>query len=283
MRVRRGPTSNELARATVAATLALLASASPASAEEGVTLSGVRGVRLLDAGSFVVTGAPSTAREETFEFLQRADGGYTLLSATTMTDGAVRVQARYDYDAQWNAVAAYGQGIYGDEPVRVELRARPGAVDIRVRGATTKIDEALACPEGCYVDMAPSGSPMFVMTRHYDRAKGGEQSFQWAAQELPKALTSPLNQRAALKLRGEIDVRRLDGSTVKIRDYAMTERIPTPNGAMFVMEFDLWTDDADRPMGYRINSVAGKPPAMPIVGFRRGYDDVRERVAGKSR
>lgn len=258
--------------------LLLVALVSPVVAPQDLTLSGLKGVRLLDAGSFVVSGGPSTAREETFEFLQRSNGSFTLLSATTMADGSVRVQARYDYDANWRGVAAVGQGIYGDEPVRVDMQTVPTGVAIRVRGERTMMDKTIVCPEGCFMDMAPSGSPMFVMTRQYDRGKGGVQSFQWAAQDLPRPFTSPNNQRADLKLRGEVPVRRLDGSTVLIRDYEMIERIPTPDGGLFVMEFDLWTDAAERPMGYRINSVGGRPPAVPILGFRRGYEDVREQL-----
>jgi hypothetical protein len=263
--------------------VALLATGASAATPEGVTLSGVKGVRMVDAGIFVVSGGPTTAREETFEFLRRPDGGVSLLSATTMNDGSFRVQARYDYDANWKAVTAYGQGVYGEEPVQVDMRNTPGAVAIRVRGAKTSIDKSVPCPAGCFMDMAPSGSPMFVMTRHYDRARGGEQSFQWAAQDLPQALTSPDNQRAALRLRRDLPVKRADGSSLTIRDYEMIERIPTPGGGLFVMEFDLWTDDADRPMGYRINKVGGKPPAAVILGFRRGYEDIRAQVVDAAR
>lgn len=254
---------------------------SPAVAEEGVTLSGVKGVKLLDAGVFTVSGAPSTARDETFEFLQRPDGGYTLLSATTMANGSYRVQARYDYDSQWKPVAAYGQGIYGDEPVQVALRNVAGGVAIRVRGAKTAIDKTIPCPKGCYMDMAPSGSPMFIMTRHYDRAKGGEQAFQWAAQDLYQPLSSPDDQQASINLRRELPVRRADGSTISIREYRQLERIPTPNG-LFTLEFDVWTDDAERPIAYRINKVQDKPPVAPIVAIRRGYEDLRAEVVGAS-
>lgn len=257
--------------------LALLVPAAPAPAAEGLTLSGVKGVKLVDAGVFTVSGMPSTAREESFEFLQHPDGSHTLLSATTMADGSYRVQARYDYDAKWNAVAAVGQGIYGDEPVRVDLNTVPGGVTIKVRGATTSIDKTIPCPKACFMDMAPSGAPMFVMTRHYDRAKGGEQSFQWAAQDLPKALSSPDNQQAAINLRREYAVKRADGTTLKIREYQQIERIPTPGG-LFIMDFDIWTDDAERPVAYRINKVGGKPPAAPILGFRRDFADVRSQV-----
>lgn len=247
---------------------------------DGVTLAGVKGVKLLDAGSFVVAGLPPFAREETFEFLQRPDGGVTLLSATTMANGAMRVRARYDYDAAWNAVAAEGQGIYEDEPVRITLRARPGSVKVRVRGDETTIDKEIPCPDGCLMDMAPSGTPMFVMTRQYDRAKGGMQAFQWAAQGLAQALTSPNDQRAALRLRREVPLKRANGSTITIRDYEMIERIPTPDGGVYVMEFDLWTDAADRPMGFRINTAGGKPSTSGILGFRKGYEDVRDQLAG---
>lgn len=275
-RIRPTPTCVSLA-------VALLATGAAATAQDGVTLSGVRGVRLVDAGIFSVSGGPTTAREEIFEFVRRRDGGVTLLSATTMHEGSFRVQARYDYDAAWKAVAAWGQGVYGDEPVQVEMRNTPGAVAIRVHGAKTSLDKSVPCPAGCFMDMAPSGSPMFVMTRHYDRARGGEQSFQWAAQDLQQALTSPDNQRAALRLRRDLRVKRADGSSLTIRDYEMIERIPTPGGGIFVMEFDLWTDDADRPMGYRINKVGGKPPAAVILGFRRGYEDIRAQVVDAAR
>lgn len=257
---------------------AVLACINAANADD-LTLSGVKDVKLIDAGHFDVSGIPPFARQEVFEFLKRPDGGYTLLSATTMTNGAMRVEARYDYDADWNAVKAVGQGIYGDEPVRVTLQADTGAVNIQVRGEETEVDKTVPCPEGCSMDLAPSGSPMFVMTRRYDREKGGMQSFQWAAQDLQQNVSSPDNQRAALRLRGEIPVTRVDGTKITILDYEMIERIPMPNGGMFVMEFDLWTDDENRPMGYRINKTGGKPSTSGILGFRKGYEDVRDQLA----
>jgi hypothetical protein len=267
----------------VIAALAIQCATAPAWGADGLTLSGIRDVELLDSGSFVVSGLPPFAREETFEFLRRPDGGFTLLSATTMTSGTYRVQARYDYDSDWNAVKAVGQGIYENEPVRVDMQAKSGEVEIRVRGEQTSIDAAIPCPSGCFMDMAPSGSPMFVMTRHYDHSRGGPQSFQWAAQDLPRPFTSPANQRAELRLRRAIPVERADGSTITIRDYEMIERIPTPDGGVYVLEFDLWTDDVDRPMGYRINRAGGKPSTSGIVGFRKGYEDVRDQITGAAR
>jgi hypothetical protein len=260
-----------------AVVLASLALGGIVSADE-LTLAGIRDVELLDAGIFEVAGTPEHARVETFEFLRRPDGGITLLSATTMANGATRVQARYDYDADWNAQRAVGHGIYEDEPVRVRLEARESSVAISARGEETDISASVPCPDGCFMDMAPSGSPMFVMAQRYDYAEGGSQSFRWAAQSLRDTFTSPENQRAALRLRGEIPVERADGSTLVIRDWEMIERIPTPGGGLFVMEFDLWTDDEGWPMGYRINRTGGKPSTAGIVAFRQGYEDVRDAV-----
>jgi hypothetical protein len=117
--------------------------------------------------------------------------------------------------------------------------------------------------------------------RHYDRAKGGEQAFQWAAQDLYQPLSSPDDQQASINLRRELPVRRADGSTISIREYRQLERIPTPNG-LFTLEFDVWTDDAERPIAYRINKVQDKPPVAPIVAIRRGYEDLRAEVVGAS-
>ena len=259
----------------ILATLALL---SPWTTADELIMAGVRDVELMDGGQFIVSGKGPSARAETFEFLKRSDGGYTLLSTTTLADGSARVQARYDYDEDWNAIRALGQGIYDDEPVRVNLAAAASSVSIRVRGEETTIDAAVPCPERCFMDMAPSGSPMFVMMEHYDFEKGGVQSFRWAAQDLMSTFTSPVNQRAELRLRGEQDMERADGSVLTIRDFEMIERIPTPGGGEFVMEFDLWTDDEGRPMGYRINRTGGRPSSSGIMGFRSGYEDIRAKL-----
>lgn len=245
---------------------------------DDLTLAGVESIHLVDAGSFVVAGKPGFAREETFEFLKRADGGITLLSATTMSDGSLRVQTRYDYDPDWNAIRAIGQGRYKEEPVRVVLTAEAKVVTVSVRGEQTVIDAEVPCPDGCFLDMGPSGSPMFVMTHRYDHERGGTQMYRWAAQELRRPFTSPDNQRAELRLRGETPVQRADGSSIVIREYDMVERVPTPDGKDFVLEFDLWTDDAGRPMGYRINTAGGKPSTSGALAFRKGFEDVREKV-----
>jgi hypothetical protein len=36
-------------------------------------------------------------------------------------------------------------------------------------------------------------------------------------------------------------------------------------------------------MAYRINKVGGKPPAVPIVAIRRGYEDLRVSALGEAR
>ncbi len=258
----------------------LLAAPHTASAaDDALTLTGVADVSLLDAGVFLVSGPPQVAREEVFEILRRPDGGVTLLATTTMADGAMRVMSRYDYDARWHALSGAGRGLYDDEAVNIHLNAVAGGVAIQVHGEATVVDARIACASDCLINMAPSASPMFVMTRRYDRVKAGTQTFQWAAQDLSRARTSPDNQTAELRLRSEVTLKRADSSSLTIRAYEMVERIPTPDGGVFVMEFDLWTDDADRPMGFRINRVGGRSSTSGAVGFRRGFEDIREQLA----
>ena len=70
---------------------------------------GVAGAQVLDSGVFVVASGTG-AREETFEYLQRPDGGFTIVNSITDAKGGYRVNGRFDYDAQWNATAAHGTG-----------------------------------------------------------------------------------------------------------------------------------------------------------------------------
>ena len=91
MRIRRGLIVQ------AALPVLLLMVAAPLLAQDDVTLAGVKGLRLLDAGSFVVSGRPGTAREETFEFLQRAwanDDGFAVSVNGQLLAGRRLVQSQ---------------------------------------------------------------------------------------------------------------------------------------------------------------------------------------------
>jgi len=90
-------------------------------------------------------------------------------------------------------------------------------------------------------------------------------------------------------LAGLRDVKLLDSGSFVVSGSPPFAREETfeflrrPDGGVFVMEFDLWTDDDDRPMGYRINRTGGKASTAGIVGFRKGYEDVRDRLIAGAR
>jgi hypothetical protein len=237
---------------------------------------GVAGATAIDSGVFVVASGPS-AREETFEFVRRPDGGYTSLNTITAANGSYRVNGRFDYDAQWNIAAVHGVGLHDGIPVQIALLRQDGRVRIEVAGKGKPVRSVATCNPTCLIDMAPSATPMFTMTRHYDFATGGEQEFLWAGQDLvrPQALS---DDRVRIVFKGEDVVQRGIGPALTLRHFAFLETIPQPGGSPYMLSFDIWTDMEHRPLAFRV-----RPPgssAVGTVGLRKGFEDLRERLVG---
>jgi hypothetical protein len=254
--------------------LAALTLPSAIAASEPSLYTGVAGAKVIDSGVFVVSSG-SGAREETFEYVQRPDGGFTLVNSITAANGGYRVNGRFDYDAQWNATAAYGTGIYDGVPVAIALERSGGKVAITVAGRGKRSRSVSACAPSCLIDMAPSINPMFVMTRHYDFAAGGEQEFLWAGQDLNKP-SSLTDDHVQIAFKDEAVVTRTGAEQMKLRHFYFLENIPQPNGQMFRLAFDLWTDREHRPVAFRV-----RPPgssAVGTVGVRKGFEEVRSQI-----
>ena len=134
------------------------------------------------------------------------------------------------------------------------------------------------CDPTCLIDMAPSVNPMFVMTRQYDLARGGEQEFIWAGQDLVRAqhLT---DDHVRIVLKDEPTVSRAGGAALKLRHFFFVERIPQPDGKMFVLDFDLWTDLDHRPMAFRVHPPGST--AIGTVGLRKGFEDLEAQILPK--
>ncbi|MDX2221835.1 MAG: hypothetical protein SFV21_03735 [Rhodospirillaceae bacterium] len=241
-----------------------------------VNYAGVSGARLIDAGVMVVTGGgPAFDRTEAFEYLSTSAGGVVLLNTITMTDGRYRVQARFDLDADWNARSADGLGLYEGVPVVAVMRRDGREVRIAVRslgdgGAKVSLDPTAACDPDCFINMSPSALAMFVMTRHYDLARGGPQTFRWTGQDLDRVRTLS-GGTATLSFAGERVVPRATGETA-LRHFTFVESLPLPDGGRFTLNFDLWTDREHRPMGFRVRTPGA---AGGTFGFRQGFEDVR--------
>jgi len=257
--------------------LYFLLAAAPLYAEEAATFAGLAGAKLLDSGTMVVAGGTPSDRSEVFEYVQRADGGFVLLNTVTSASGKFRVQGRYDYDAKWRPQAGHGIGFYDGKPVDVsiKLEGREIAISVRPQDGSPAKSLARTCASDCFLDMAPSMTSMYVMTRHYDRKRGGTQQFEWASQDLDKDYTMS-GGKVDMAFKGEMPVKRVGGQKLDVRHFIFTETLPNPAGGTYALDFDIWTDTADRPLGYRITKAGGRP--INTIGWRMGYEDLQSAL-----
>lgn len=271
-------------RNTLTAGFLSLTLMTPVLADHPSTYAGVAGAKVLDSGVMVVTGNPDFAREEAFEYVQRPDGGITLLNTISAGNGSFRVRARFDLDADWQSLSASGLGLYAGVPVVSYMERVGSQVEIQVHslneGDGVHLTSEAVCDPDCFINMSPSSVAMFVMTRHYDLEKGGVQTFQWAGQDLDKVRTLS-GGKANLVYQGEQAVKRAalpeaEAETVTLRHFTFVEELPMPNGGVFKLDFDLWTDLDHWPMGFQVRTPG---TAGATLGFRKGWDDVRGQVA----
>ena len=239
---------------------------SPSQAQDS-TYAGLSGATVLDAGVMQVTSGSGFARTETFEYLQRPDGGVTLLNTMTSDDGRFRVRARFDHTADWQSIEAWGKGLYDGAAVDSHMERNGTQVDITVTGAETDITNTAVCEPDCFINMSPSATAMFLMTRHHSMEVGKVEQFRWAGQDLDRVRTLD-GGKADLKYEGEVTAA---GKT--IRYFTFIERLPLPNGTMFDLPFQMWTDMDHWPLGFKVGSGE-----RATVGFRKGWEDVRAQL-----
>lgn len=259
---------------------AVLLTATSAGAQESrATFAGVKGAIVIDSGVMVVESTPDFAREESFEYLRRPDGGVTLLNTVNMTDGRFRVRARFDLDKDWKSLSATGRGLYDGVAVDSRMERAGKVVEIQVTGDGVHLNPTAVCDPDCFINMSPTSLPMFVMTRHYDLEKGGPQLFRWTGQDLDRVRTLS-GGTAELTFQGERILNRavLPGKaakTVAVRHFTFVESLPLPDGGRFNLDFDLWTDTEHRPLGFRVRTP-GSPGGT--IGFRKAWTDVRGQL-----
>lgn len=239
---------------------------------ETITYAGVAGATLIDSGVMVVTGGGPFDRTEAFEYVRRADGGITLTNSITAASGAYRVAARFDLDADWQSTRAIGTGLYDNKPVAINMVRDGNQVKISVAGESQNMAPIAVCDPDCFINMSPSITAMFVMTRHYDFKQGGEQEFRWAGQDLDRVRTLS-GGKARLTFQKEKALRRADGTEITIRHFTFVEALPAADGSTFLLNFDMWTDTAHRPYGFRVR--VPNATTSGVFGLRQGSDDIR--------
>ena len=130
----------------------------PAPAAEGYVLA--------DRGRMIVRGAPRAERSEAFEVWSREDGARLSRSVAEAADGRYRVEGEWRSDPGGQVQRARGRGAIGEEPLEVQIEARPGDARIVVRrGQRDPESIPGACTPDCLVDFAPQSMAMFEMTR----------------------------------------------------------------------------------------------------------------------
>lgn len=225
------------------------------------------GDRIEDSGRLLVTGGRH-ARTEDFEVVRQADGGRVMSSVVTGASDTYRVQGRWNYDANEHALAATGIGNYAAGPVTVDIRAKDGSATLLVAGAREN-QQGAPCSSDCLIDMSPSALPMFTMTRRYDDARGGPQTFRWVARSLIVDQVL-LDASAEVWKLGDF-VFRQDGRETPVRQYAFVETMQDEaSGNYFKGAFNLYTTADHRPLAF---ATGGK-----TVGERVGYAGITQAL-----
>jgi hypothetical protein len=196
--------------------------------------------------------------------VQRPDGGYTLVNSITAADGSYRVGGRFDYDARWNVIEAHGAGLDEGVPVAIKMTRRGKRVEINVTGRGKPYRSDSNCDPSCLMDLAPSISTMFVITRHYDFARGGKQDFMWAGHALTRR-QSLSDDRVQLSYLGESTIARDGRPPLALRHFTFDETIPRPSGPPLVMAMEISRIEFGGTAGGPGNQRPEKVPIVPVT------------------
>jgi hypothetical protein len=234
---------------------------------------------LIDEGVLVVAGRPGFARAEEFSIYRRPDGGYTVLSTIAADDDSYIATATWNYDAEWRALSASGQSEMKGVTRRLEVRrdSAPEGPIVRMTRRVTpkdgpmKLDTFTApCDRDCLIDLSPGAMPMAVMTRRYDAAKGGAQTFRWVGISLTDDQVL-LGGTATIWRHRTLAV---DAPVGEVTHWRFREDLPSPNpGETVQMNMHLWTDAALRLRKFGV----GRGETPSTIGIR----DSDERLSAQ--
>lgn len=221
-----------------------------------------KGDRLVDSGVMVV-GAGSSARTEAFEVVRRADGGRTLTSITTTANTDFPAEGRWQYDANEQAMRATAKTRYSDMPVDIEIEAAPPFAKITVQSEGVVRSIPAPCDPDCLIDFSPSALPMFTMTRQYNIAQGGIQSFRFVGQSFFTD-RSTLGRVQQMRFIGKETLQTPSGDALEVLQFVFADDVSISPLTGFA--FNIWVDADHRPLAF------DTPGATR--GIRIGYDFV---------
>ena len=229
------------------------------------------GDEVIDSGVMNVSRLGQAVSSEEFRVIRRADGGRTIVSVVTAADNSFDIQARWDYDADEQALSATGWGKHADHAFEVTL-ARDG--DAATMSVAYESGEQVTyegeCPQGCLMDMMPGAIPQFTMSRRYDSERAGVQDFRWMAYVLNQDMRS-FDVVVSVDHVRDFWVARADGSEITVRHFVFDEKGSLDGvGEEYETHSNLWVDTMHRPIKFKVGQT---------FGLRAGFEDIDDRLA----
>jgi hypothetical protein len=195
--------------------------------------------------------------ESTFT-IKREQAGWTIASVTGRGNMQLTVTARYD--AQDRLTAADAVLVQKEQRTSATVAVTGGKATVR---AGAREPQDFSVPSGVIVTSAPDWTDTFLLCRHYDRRRGGRQSFAglWiqptqAAQRLPFTIE-----------RDGTDRIEKDGKALELDRFTIRIRGPNP--------YVAWADARGKmvrliPLPYQESAPGGL--------VLEGYDEATKRL-----
>ena len=228
------------------------------------------GDEVIDSGVMNVSRLGQDISSEEFEVIRRADGGRTIFSVVTAADDSFRIPARWDYDADEQAISATGRGKHAGPAFEVTLAMDADAATMTVvYESGESVTLAGECPVGCLMDMMPGAIPQFTMSRRYDFGAAGVQDFRWMAYVLNQDMRS-FDVVVSIDHVRDYTVARSDGSEITVRHFVFDEKGSLDGaGDEYETHSNLWVDTMHRPIKFKVGQT---------IGLRAGFEDIDDRL-----
>lgn len=208
-----------------------------------------------DAGVLEMRGGGAVHdRDEHFWIEAAPAGGFRVRTRILPLDARYEIDTDMLYSGDWRPLSLRGR-LRGDAGERqVEIERHADHVMLRLSGADSAATTQRLCvsPE-TLIDLEPSALPMWAMTRRYDGARGGTQTFHWIGRSLVRDVTLESLLVPLIRVgRDETGER-----------YEFSETYSSPAGS-YTVDFSLSTDALGRLQRFTVGAGARQ-----VVGVRR--------------
>ena len=199
------------------------------------------------------------ARRESFEAVRHSDGRRTVTSVSVGLNNPYRVEGRWSYDSDGQAVSATGKANYDGLPADVSIRANPPTATISVRSISEDRSVIAPCNPDCLIDLAPSALPMFSMTRQFRGEFHDRQTYRWIAHAL-------IVDQSLLEGRAELELHKTQFVLgERVSQYIFVETMKNEDsGEITSFPFNLYVTTDHSPLAFATKGGT--------VGTRSGFE-----------